>query len=113
LSALQPVLSAPDAAVVPTTKASAAILPVDEAVHALGKNVDGRIWWLVVNEYPIPVSCTLSGLDALDGQSYTDSASGVQAVIQNGAMSLEIPAYGVLVLEPRAFGSGPIARPES
>ena len=113
LSALQPVLSAPDAAVVPTTKASAAILPVNEAVHALGKNVDGRIWWLVVNEYPIPVSCTLSGLDVLDGQSYTDSASGVQAVIQNGAMSLEIPAYGVLVLEPRASGSGPVARPES
>ena len=100
LADLQPVLSAPDASVVPEIKAPALVFWGSQAVQALGKNVDGQTWWLVVNEYPMSVSYTLGNLAGLEGQAYTELASGSRLAVSDGALRNNIPGYGVHILKP-------------
>jgi len=100
LSGLQSVLSSPDAAVAPAVEARAMLLPLHEWVRALGKDVGGQVWWLVVNELPVAMRYTLRGLDSLDGTTYTDAFAERQATVTEGALSLPIDGYGVHVLKP-------------
>ena len=69
-------------------------------VQALGKDVDGKVWWLVVNEYFVPVTYALSGLAPLEGVAYTDTASGRTSVVKQGVLTGALPRYGVHVLRP-------------
>ncbi|MCX5757774.1 MAG: hypothetical protein NTU83_04580, partial [Candidatus Hydrogenedentes bacterium] len=69
-------------------------------VKALGKVVDGATWWIVVNELFFGFSYTLSGLDALNGTTYVEATTGQTATVRNGALSLNIPKYGVHILKP-------------
>jgi len=102
LADLQSVLSAPDAAVVPGVEARSALLPLHEWVRALGKDVDGQVWWLVVNELPVAMRYTLRGLDPLEGTTYTDAFADRQATVTDGVLSFPIDGYGVHVLRPGA-----------
>lgn len=72
-------------------------------VQALGKEMDGRIWWIVANEYFVPVTYALRGLDTLEGVSYIDTDTGHKAVVRQGALTLSIPRYGVHLLRPSDF----------
>jgi hypothetical protein len=102
LADLQPVLSAPDADIVPSVKAPALVFWGSQAVQALGKNVDGKTWWLVVNEYPMPVNYTLGNLAAFDGNAYTETGSGARVTVTGGAIRRDISGYGVDILKPCA-----------
>ena len=100
LAGLQHVLSMPDADVRPQVDARLLLLPFEDAVQALGKNVDGHTWWLVVNEYPLPLNYTLRGLDMLNGKTFQDAKNELEVTVKNGRLSLPIAAYGVQILAP-------------
>ncbi len=58
------------------------------------------IHFIVVNEWCDPLRYTLSGLDALNGKSYKDSATDQTVTVEQGALTLPIRAYGVHILQP-------------
>lgn len=106
LAAQKALLAAPDASLAPEIHVRAfGLVPLRMknpplSVHALGKDIDGRVSWIVVNEYFFPVACTLRGLEALDGISYADTTTGSRATVHAGALSVSLPAYGVSILNP-------------
>jgi len=107
LAAHQSLLSAPDAGLLPEVRTRIGWMPfgVKDApigVRALGKDVDGQVWWLVVNEYPFPVTCMLSGLADSEGTTYTDTTANTQAIVEDGKLTLPLPRYGVHILRPPA-----------
>lgn len=102
LADLQPVLSAPDADIVPAITAPALVFVGSQAVQALGKNVDGEVWWIVVNEYPMRVGYTLGNLATLNGKAYTEVGSGARVSVAGGAIRRDIAGYGVDILKPCA-----------
>ena len=78
-------LAASDAAVTPSVETTIfGLLPFAPGdgglgVQVLGKVVDGKTWWLVVNEYFFPVTYTLRGLEEADGTKYADTATAAEA----------------------------------
>jgi hypothetical protein len=96
----QNVWSAPDAEIQPEVTLAEAMGSLDRSVTVLGKNVNGKIWWLVVNETPYSLQYTLHGLESLDGTRYSDTAADREGVVANGALTLGIDGSGVQVLEP-------------
>ncbi len=104
LADLQPVLSAPDAKFVPEVELAETWDSVDRGVRVLGKDVDGALWWLVVNEFQGPLQYTLHGLSALEGMTYSDAAADRRAVVADGQLRLAIRGYGVQVLKPMPPG---------
>ncbi len=100
LDGLKDVLAAPDTDIEVDAQARALVLPMNDGVHALGKAVNGQVWWLVVNEYPFKLDYVLRGLHALNGVKYRDERAGVEATVRWNALSLELPAYGIHVLRP-------------
>jgi hypothetical protein len=100
LADLQPVLSAPDASVVPDVPSGVIPGLLKDGVRVLGKQTDSGIWWLIVNEAPIPLPCAMHGLAGINGARYTDTVSGRELTISNGTLSLTLPGFGVRILKP-------------
>jgi hypothetical protein len=100
LSAQQFVLSAPDAALDIDITLAETWGSLDRGVRVLPKQVDGRVYLLVVNEWLDPLVYTLHGLDSLEGTRYRDRETGQESMVEHGALTLPIGAFGVHVLEP-------------
>ena len=101
----QPLLTALDAPISPQIDGKAlGLVPLNAkapiGVRALGKVMNGQVWWIVVNEFPASVSYALSGLDELEGLAYTETATGRSVAIKGGALGDAIPRYGVHILRP-------------
>jgi len=101
LHELQPVLSAPDAELDLDVSFEETYGSVDRTVRVLPKDVGGKTWLLVVNEWQGPLHYTLRGLDGLDGTRYKDQYGGEEAVVEDGALRLHIQRHGVQVLAPQ------------
>ena len=99
LSGLQEVLSAPD---LPTPEVTLAEHwgSLERGVRVLGKNVQGKTWWIVVNEYSGPLRYTLHGLDELNGQVFEDPDAKREAVVKEGCLTCNIESHGIQVLRP-------------
>lgn len=101
LADLQPVLSAPDAAVEPRISYAETWGSVDRGVQVLPKEADGKTWLVVVNEWPEPREYTLSGLQRLEGVRYVVRGGDGEGTVHDGRLTFRIPGWGVQVLEPR------------
>jgi len=99
LNELQPVLSAPDAQLTIGIDLAETWGSLDRGVRALPKQVDSKVCFLVVNEWLDPLRYTLTGLESLNGKTYRDTASGLEATVEQGTLTLPIRAYGVHVLQ--------------
>ena len=104
LSALQPVLSAPDAKLSPKLSLAPTWGSIEQGVRVLPKDVHGKTWLIVVNECIDPVQYTMEDLDGLNGAVFADSAAGVEVTLENGKLTLPIPAQSVQVLGPKTAG---------
>ena len=65
------------------------------------KSVDGKTWFIVVNEWREPLVYSLGGLDTLEGVRYADPAAEREGTVKNGALDLVIRGNGVQVLAPQ------------
>jgi hypothetical protein len=101
LAELQPVLSAPDANLALKTSIAPTWGSVDRSVMVLPKDVNGKTWIIVVNEWTDPVQYTVEGLDTLNGTTLADPAAGVEATVENGRLTLPVSAQAVQVLRPK------------
>ena len=101
LAELQPVLSAADAPLNPVLEIAETWGSVDRGVRALPKAVDGKTWFIVVNEFSEPLRYTMGGLSALDGVEYADARDAREATVAGGRLTLDIVGHGVQVLQPR------------
>jgi len=100
LADLQPVLAAPDAALSVSVSLAETWGTCDRGVQVLAKDVDGKIWLIVVNESPDCLYYTLNGLAGLDGMVYSDPKDKRESRVADSKMSLAIEGHGVQVLEP-------------
>jgi len=100
LAELQPVLSAPDSALKVDVEVGPGWGSADRGVRVLAKDVDGKTWFLIVNEFTDPLPYTLKGLSSLDGTRYEDPIDQRSVQVANGQISLTIGAHGVQVLAP-------------
>ncbi len=57
---LQPILAAPDYAETVNVESRLFLWPMQDCVRALGKQTADGVWWLVVNESPLPLQYTLT-----------------------------------------------------
>jgi hypothetical protein len=101
LDALQPVLSAPDADLDLNLEYAETFGSLDHGIRVLPKNVDGKVWLIVVNESIYPLTYTLSGFQYADGTRYADEATGNEAVVSQGALTLTISSQSVQILAPK------------
>lgn len=97
---LQPVLSAPESALTVKAGFRPTLGSVDRGIRVLAKAVEGKTWFIVVNEFPEGLFCELGGLDTLNGVQYGDTASGRRTAVEGGKLSLPISGQGVCVLKP-------------
>jgi len=102
LADLQPVLSAPDAALTVSVSLAETWGTCDRDVQILTKDVGGKIWIIVANESPDCLHYTLDGLTGLEGTLYGDSKAAREARVLDGKLRLAIEGHGVQVLEPRS-----------
>ena len=100
LSELQPVLSAHHSARRITTTFAQTYGSVDRSIEVLPKDVHGKLWLIVVNEWSGPLAYTLHGLDGQDGVRYRAVGGGEEAVVSGGTLTLTLPGFSVHVLEP-------------
>ncbi len=106
LTESQPLLTAPDASVSPVVDARImGIFPLSLndnilSLPVLGKTLNGETWWIIANEYPFPVSYTLSAMDTLEGVVYKESDSETEVSVHKGALSFSIPGFGIHILRP-------------
>ncbi len=70
------------------------------AVRALGKEVEGATWWIIVNELPFPCTYVLRNTGAPEGQVHEELTLGGSQTLQEAAITGSLPAYGVHVLKP-------------
>lgn len=102
----QPLLTAPDSPIAPIIETRIlGVVPIRMknpplGVQVLGKEMDGHVNWIIANEYFFPVTYTLRGLERLEGATYSESGTGRQVSVRNGALTLPIPSYGVHILRP-------------
>jgi hypothetical protein len=101
LTALQPVLAAPDADLPLKVSPAPTSGSLDREVLVLPKDVNGKTWLIVVNECAEPVQYTMEGLDRLNGTEFTDPAAGAEATVEGGKLMLPIAAQTVQVLRPK------------
>jgi hypothetical protein len=101
LNGLQEVLSAPDL----DAKMDVTYAPtwgsLDRGVVILPKQVSGKNWLIIANEWREPLTYTLAKVPAADGTVYKDAASGAQATVEQGKLTLTITGNGVHVLAPQ------------
>ncbi len=69
-------------------------------VRVLGKQVEGKPWWIVVNEMPTPCIYTLRGMTPLEGQHYEESSTKIRTSVSNGQLQGALSANGVHILKP-------------
>ncbi len=100
LSAQQPVLSAPDAALDINVALAQTWGSVDRGVRVLPKQVGDKLYFLVVNEWGEPLVYTLHGLESVEGTRYRDPVTEANTIVEHGALTLPIRGHGVHVLEP-------------
>ena len=101
LDALQPVLSAPDAALDLSLEYAETFGSLDHGVRVLPKNVGATVWLIVVNESVYPLTYTMRGFQYADGTRYADETTGREAVVSQGALTLTISSQSVQVLAPK------------
>jgi len=101
LADLQTVLAAPDATLPFSVSLGETWGTCDRGVQVLPKNVDGKIWFIVVNENPDCLHYTLDGLTSIEGTLYSDSTASREARVVDGKLRLAIKGQGVQILEPR------------
>lgn len=98
---LQPVLAAPDASMSLEIAVAETWGSLDRCVEVLAKDVDGAPWLLVVNEWSEQLHVTLRGLQAYEGLTFCDTASGREAGVTGGTLTFGIAGHGVYVFEPK------------
>ena len=101
LSAQQPVISAPDAALEIEVTFAETWGSVDRGVRVLPKQVGDQVYLLAVNEWSEPLVYTLHGLESVEGTRYRDLVSEQETIVEHGTLTLPIQGFGVHVLEPR------------
>ena len=101
LAGRQPLLSAPDSPIVKEVTLAQTWGSVDRGVEVLAKDVDGKTWFIVANEYPGVLTYTLHGLEALNGTTYADAEADREATVQDGTLSLTIRGQGIQILAPQ------------
>ena len=104
LKSIRQMLTAPDAPLRPAITHEETWGSVDRGVVVLGKEVGGRTWLLVVNEWVEPLTYTMHGLGTLEGTMYVDRLSGRAATVANGSLTTTIAGQAVQVLEPVSGG---------
>ncbi len=100
LADLQPVLSAPAAAIRPVVSVGETWGSVDRTVQIMAKDVDGQVALIIVNEWNERLDYRVSGLEAIEGQSFSDASEKRQVTVASGEIKSTIRAYGVHVLQP-------------
>lgn len=100
LHELQPVLSAPRAALDITVSYRPTFGSVDRKPVVLPKAY-GKIPWLIaVNEWSEGLACTLSGFGNLEGVRYRDHHTGETYQVTDGVLPVPFRRYSARVLEP-------------
>ncbi len=98
LHGLRPVLSAPDAQVNITCAMEETFGSVDVGIRMLAKDVDGKLWIIVVNEWTSPLKGSLSGLDGMEGKTFIEITRGTPQTVQDGKLQVSLADYEVQVL---------------
>ena len=98
LKGLQPVLAAPDSSLDISCTIEETFGSVDVGIRTLAKNVDGKTWLIVVNEWTSPLKGALAGLGGLEGKVFLDTTSGKPSVIKDGQLRIALTDYEVRVL---------------
>lgn len=101
LAQWQPVLSAPDSALPLNISIEPTWGSVDRSVVILPKEVDGRVWLLIVNEWREPLRFTVSGFQTYDKKAFVDVHTGKEYQIEDGKLRLSLRGNGVQVLQSR------------
>ncbi len=99
LSDIQHVLSAPDHEIRPAIEIEQTWGSVDRGIVVLPKNVEGKLWLIVVNEWPEPIGFTMSDLQGYENSSFVDCKTGKKLTVKSGNLHTRIPGYGVYVFE--------------
>ncbi|MCF6286545.1 MAG: hypothetical protein L3K26_15320 [Candidatus Hydrogenedentes bacterium] len=102
LDTLQPVLTAPDATIQPQVSLAPSYGSGDRGVDVLAKSRPEGDWLLVVNTWSEPLTATISGFDAKEKTAYRIAGQQETFPVENGGVTLSMPRYSVLVLEPVA-----------
>jgi hypothetical protein len=97
---MQSILAAPDAVLNISVSHQPTLGSVDRGIVVLAKAAGNAPWLVAVNEWTGPLSCTLHGLDTLNGTTYRERNTHEEITVVNGTASLIIQGEGVRVLEP-------------
>lgn len=101
LSQLQPVLSAPDSTLPLHISIEPAWGSVDRSVVILPKEVDGKLWLLIVNEWREPLWYTVSGFQTDAHKTFVDLQTGKEHQTEDGTLRLSIRGNGVQILHAK------------
>ncbi|HOJ33117.1 MAG TPA: hypothetical protein PKY35_12345 [Candidatus Hydrogenedentes bacterium] len=101
LAQLQPVLSAPNSTLPLNISIDPTWGSVDRSVVILPKEVDGRVWLLVVNEWREPLWFTVSGFQTHDKKAFVDVQTGKEYQIEDGKIRLSLRGNGVKILQSK------------
>ncbi|HPU96477.1 MAG TPA: hypothetical protein PLO53_00835 [Candidatus Hydrogenedentes bacterium] len=99
---LQPVLSAPDTKEPVKVALAPANGSQERAAVGLGKEVDGNLWIIAVNEDSIPHRVTFSHPMLREEEAFTCRISGREAVVRQGGITFSMRPKESLVAGPRA-----------
>ncbi|HOK91098.1 MAG TPA: hypothetical protein PK379_13825 [Candidatus Hydrogenedentes bacterium] len=99
---LQPVLSAADT----SQPVQVALAPTngsqERTIVALGKESDGQLWIVAVNEDAIPHQVTFRHPLLREGETYACRISGREAVARQGSITFNARINEVLVIGPKS-----------
>jgi len=99
---LQPVLSAADAQETVRFSLAPACGSQERTVAALGKESNGQLWIIAVNEDTIPHRVTFTHSMLQDGDGYTCRISGREAVVQQNGLTFSVRTGESLVIGPKS-----------
>lgn len=97
----QPLLSAREATLPIRVTTAQTWGSQDRTIRVVPKQVGDKVSFIVVNEWREPLTYTLSGLESLNGTTYSDGPD-ITATVANGALTQTIKGQSVHVLEPGA-----------
>ncbi|OGV57583.1 MAG: hypothetical protein A2283_07950 [Lentisphaerae bacterium RIFOXYA12_FULL_48_11] len=100
LKLMQPVLSSHDAQINFKVTHEETAGSVERTIQVLPKQVDDKVWFLVVNEPTESLTYTIHGLDKLNGITYFEKDSGKKNTVSNGKLKFTIAGQKVHVLKP-------------
>ncbi|MBP9002896.1 MAG: hypothetical protein KBH78_04640 [Candidatus Hydrogenedentes bacterium] len=99
---LQPVLSATDTSQPVQVALAPANGSQERTIVALGKESDGQLWIIAVNEDAIPHQVTFRHPLLREGDTYTCRISGREAVARQGSITFNARINEVLVIGPKS-----------